>query len=31
MTEAASLAVRLRFGDGPVEGKIQAHVFSAAT
>ena len=28
-TEAASLAVRRRFGDGPIEGKIQAHVFSA--
>ena len=28
-TEAASQAVRRRFGDGPIEGKIQAHVFSA--
>lgn len=28
-TEAASMAVRERFGDGPVEGKIQAHVFTA--
>ena len=28
-TEAASQAVRRRFGDGPIEGKIQAHIFSA--
>lgn len=29
-TEAASQAVRRRFGDGPIDGKIQAHVFSAS-
>jgi ubiquinone/menaquinone biosynthesis C-methylase UbiE len=28
-TEAAAAKVRARFGDGPVDGKIQAHVFTA--
>jgi len=30
-TEAAAAAIAARFGHGPVEGKVQAHVFTAAT
>lgn len=29
-TDAAAAAIAARFGDGPVDGKIQAHVFTAS-
>jgi hypothetical protein len=29
-TDAATAALAARFGPGPIEGKIQAHVFTAS-